>query len=201
MYTKELLIQLLKDWSERNGGEIPKKRTIGNDPSMPSEMPFRSQFGSWSKALKSAGFTPVKVIPVGAKKGKRNKLRKKVKSHDYYKVFEPTHPMATKNGYVLEHRKIAYDDGKLIDKTHEVHHINGIKTDNRSDNLMVLPKPEHTSLTHIGKSKINETHPKCRMCDARTRSKYGLCRKHYKLEWAKGAFKNIHETPELIQQP
>lgn len=151
---------------------------------MPSDMAFRKHFGSWGKALIASGFKPTKFIPVGARKGKRNKIRKRILSHGYILVYEPAHPMAMKNGYVREHRMIAYDTGKLVNKKDEIHHENNIKTDNSGINLIPLSKPEHTKITHIGR-KISDKHPKCKFCEVRTKSKYGLCAKHYKREWAK----------------
>ena len=119
---------------------------------MPSDMTFRLAFGSWGNALRAAGFEPIKVIPFGARKGRKNKKGvARIKSiHGYIHIFLPTHPMAMKNGYVREHRMVAYDAGLLIDPTMEVHHRNGIKTDNRIENLEIMTKAKHTSLTWKG---------------------------------------------------
>jgi hypothetical protein len=154
---------------------------------MPSDMAFRTHFGSWGNALNAAGFKPTKFIPIGAKKGKRNKQRKKVGSHGYIHIFEPSHPMAMKNGYVREHRKIAYDAGLIEDPKFEVHHINGNKKDNRLENLEVLTKEQHASLTHLGSRKKIKNGKVCKHegCLIITGSKYELCRTHYKSYWAK----------------
>ena len=88
-------------------------------------------------------------------KGSRNKkgVRRLLNKWGYYELFEPSHPMAKKNGYIREHRMIAYDKGLLKNPEDEVHHINGIKTDNRVENLQVLSKPEHTSISWKGKKR------------------------------------------------
>lgn len=185
-YTTDELIKLLQDWKALNN-QLPTKRLINSDPIMPSEMPFRTQFGSWAKAMEAAGFKPIKFIPIGAKKGKRNKSRKKIISKGYILLYEPNHPEAMKNGYVMEHRMIMYDFiGRKLLKDEDVHHINEIKNDNRIENLQLLKKSDHTRLTHLGKKKLSKDNSGvCRYlnCDTRTNSKFVLCKKHYKLQW------------------
>ena len=60
-----------------------------------------------------------------------------------------------KNGYlqffengkwVWVHRKIAEIQSGIIPEGHEVHHINGNKTDNRPENLQILSKEEHRAI-------------------------------------------------------
>lgn len=171
---------------------------------MPSEMPFRCVFGTWGKALKSAGFIPTKYIPIGARKGKKNKNGvKKIKdAHGYINIFNPSHPLSMKNGYVKEHRMIAYNNGLIKNSIHEVHHINGVKSDNRIKNLQVLTKEKHASITHKSIKK-NKNHHKCLFCEKNTRSKYQLCSYHYRNQWARlksGKIKKIYENPELLEK-
>lgn len=72
----------------------------------------------------------------------------------------PGHPNRSPNGYVREHRLVAEEalrqndpdsefliDGFLAPGT-DVHHINGVKDDNRAENLEVMWKGDHTRL-HI----------------------------------------------------
>jgi hypothetical protein len=172
---------------------------------MPSEMAFRTHFGSWAKALLAAGFEPTKFIPKGARKGSKNKVHKRVNSHGYIHIYKPEHPEAMRNGYVREHRMLMADHiGRRLLPNEEVHHKNGIKDDNRIENLQLLLKPDHTSITHTGLSRVTEINAKqCvfNNCTTLTRSGYGLCRKHYKLQWQrlkKGLIGSIYEDPDLL---
>lgn len=121
-------------------------------------------------------------------KGSRNKKPlKRIISHGYVMIFEPLHPEAMLNGYVREHRmKMSNHLGRRLRGYEEVHHINGDKQDNRLENLQLMTKAEHTSLTHKGKKRPQHGSVACFMCPTLTNSKYGLCRKHYKLEWQRG---------------
>ncbi len=73
-----------------------------------------------------------------------------VHKNDYIAVWEPKHPLANSNGYVLQHRKVAWDAGILTQKEMVVHHINGDRLDNRLENLEVMPLGQHTQLHRTG---------------------------------------------------
>ena len=70
---------------------------------------------------------------------------KSLTSDDYVRIYEPTHPLSTSQGWVLEHRKIMYYLG-LLDDESIVHHINHDKQDNSVQNLQVMTHEEHARL-------------------------------------------------------
>lgn len=95
---------------------------------------------------------------VGAKnpswKGGRTK-----DSEGYIKIWAKNHPNCDYNGYVMEHRLVMEKElGRYLTKDEIVHHINGIRDDNRPNNLAVMLKRNHGHHTFVKvlQAKIRE---------------------------------------------
>src|SRR5262245_1247958 len=82
----------------------------------------------------------------GGKGGKRPNYgsKRRVRDDGYVDLYLPDHPLARKDGYVFEHRVVAWETGLLTDPDKHVHHReDGDKTCNEASNLKVLSAPDH----------------------------------------------------------
>lgn len=131
-----------------------KKQWIG-DVNTPSDMPIRMRFGNWSNFLIEAGYKPRKPYlsdlarknSILAHIGKRScnwKGGRRIDKFGYVLIWKPKHPNAKIAGYIHEHRLVMSEFLKRpLHKWEYVHHINGIKTDNRVENLELMTKKVH----------------------------------------------------------
>ena len=93
------------------------------------------------KHTKSPGYTCSKKC-----NGVRSRLAV-VKCGEYLRVFAPEHPNASKQGYVLEHRVVAEQKiGRRLKRGEVVHHIDGNRSNNTTENLEVLTDSQHKLL-------------------------------------------------------
>lgn len=213
IYSRTELISLLMDYAQKNG-TAPTKRQLNGDASMPSDMAYRKEFGSWGNALRECGFEVQKPHPSNncrqavsrAKKGKTGELSPVWKGGKYTDKFGYIHIWdSKKQRYEREHRKIMAEHlGRELLKGEDVHHINGCKSDNRIDNLLLISKPQHTKL-HEKLGHHNQSVKKNKNCVFpgcmnKTSSKYCLCTKHYKLQWQRlkaGIVNSISDVKEI----
>jgi hypothetical protein len=84
-------------------------------------------------------------------------VKRRIRPDGYVDVWEPEHPLARRDGYLMEHRKIAYDAGLLVDSRMQIHHVNHDKQDNRLSNLHVVDIAEHAR-QHADEGLIHNQH-------------------------------------------
>ncbi len=89
----------------------------------------------------------------------------------YIKIWSSDHPNKDSSGYVLEHRLvyehylyILFDEHVYIPDHMDVHHLNGVKDDNRIQNLQLISKIDH-GILHHPKLSVNFF---CLVCGSKT---------------------------------
>jgi hypothetical protein len=145
----------------KKGNQIAK----GNKPNITS---FKSgERCSISTEFKKGRTSPMKGKKMSAELIEKNRqshkgiviLKNRGKNHwnwkggeyknkrGYIMTYNPDHPLNL-NKYVLKHRAVMEKHlGRYLDREECVHHVNGIKDDNRIENLMLVGRPHHGEIT------------------------------------------------------
>lgn len=81
----------------------------------------------------------------------------KCNNNGYVMILIPAHPFCDRHGYVREHRLVMEKKiCRFLQPKEQVHHINGVKDDNRISNLILTNIHEHTKLFHPDVLKKNQ---------------------------------------------
>ena len=119
-----------------------------------------------------------------------------IKKQGYVFVYNPNHPSnANKKGnypYVKRSRLVMEITlGRFLKPTEIVHHINGIKDDDRPENLVVTTRSSHMS-THKTRKKMGS----CKKCSKKTKDIIrGFCKKCY-ASWYYFNIKKLKKRPK-----
>jgi hypothetical protein len=159
-WNRQNLIELYQKVCKDQGNQITKKEW-NEHPDLPSDMPIRIYFKTWNAFVKACGFSPKKpYLSELAKEnsrqahiGKRSCHWKGGKIKDkfgYVQIWAPNHPNCKGVGYIHEHRLVMSKHLKRpLNSNENVHHKNGIRDDNRIENLelwsVVQPNGQRTN--------------------------------------------------------
>lgn len=100
----------------------------------------------------------ISISKIGKYKGKDNPHWKGGLIFDrdgYILLLKPNHPFCNSIGYIREHRLIMEEKlGRYLTPTEKIHHINGIRSDNRIKNLVLCQSGgKHAVKYHIKRDK------------------------------------------------
>lgn len=81
----------------------------------------------------------------------------KKRKKGYTDLYKPDHPFTKQDGYIKEHRFVMEQHlGRYLTPEERVHHINGVKHDNRIENLILFPNESEHQKYHQCILKIKE---------------------------------------------
>ena len=144
-------------WSEKETDLLKKLYNKVTNEELQMLFPNKTFLSIYKKAY-SLGLRKDKSISWLNRSISRRGIKKEITftSKGYKKIYLPEHHRADKRGRVFEHIVVweLANDQKLPDGCC-VHHINGIKGDNRSENLCMMTNREHTSF-HSTKRKLSD---------------------------------------------
>lgn len=80
-----------------------------------------------------------------------------IDKNGYVRILKRDYPKSDSNGYIREHILVwEQANQKPLPKGWHIHHINGIKDDNRLTNLIALPDKKHRRVFDIKNKRIQE---------------------------------------------
>ena len=159
--------KLSKEWKE-NIAKASRGRTVSEET--------RKKIGL-GNSIANKGKTGDKC---SAWKGGRYKT-----THGYILFYAPKHPHCNNRGYINEHRYIMEKHLKrILSKKEIVHHKNGIKDDNRIENLELIPSLSFHRIIH--RKQWHCDIPNC----SNIHYGKGLCSYHYQIQWTKNKKRN-----------
>lgn len=85
----------------------------------------------------------------------------------YIKIYQPTHPRSI-GGYIWEHQFVWENANEMyLPDGWVIHHMNGIKDDNRPENLKAVSRKEHIQLGNLYIERIRELEEEIKLLKSR----------------------------------
>ena len=110
----------------------------------------------WNKG-KKLGFIPEYAFKKGCIPWNRNGDGKHKSGGGYIYILKPNHPSINNQGYIPEHRFIMEKYlGRNLLSEERIHHLNGVVSDNRIENLQLFANQAKHSSIHYKNMRIDE---------------------------------------------
>ena len=146
-WTPHQLALLKKHYPHERSIDVAK--SIGRTKSAVDHMASRLKIGKDPASMYRIKAKAMRGAASGNFKGYRRKTSK-----GYVTLYRPGEEGTDKNGMIMEHRYLmAQHIGRPIAPDEAVHHINGVKTDNRIENLRLMDFGEHSALHNKERNK------------------------------------------------
>jgi len=158
-FTTQDVIGYLKAYYTTYGKHPSKSkwRVYALERQLPSYSTIETMFGGWRKALFAAEIPCNSCNPcataherakeankVCGKRGHRWKGGRRRNQDGYIIIYNPDWRTNGRRKYQFEHRLVMEQSvGRMLESDELVHHVNGIKDDNRPENLTILSRKTH----------------------------------------------------------
>ena len=154
----------MKTWTDKEVSILLENYNAVSNTTLLKMLPNKSKQAIYKKAYKMGlRKTPETEFlnRSEAKRGKNSYNWKggvKKNRQGYRLLLRPEHHRADTAGYVMEHIVVWEEEtGTLLPDNCCIHHLNGIKDDNRIENLCAMLQGAHTIYHHTGTKKSEKT--------------------------------------------
>lgn len=159
-------------------------------------MPQKKGCIPWNKGLKGIqkAWNKGKKLPEFSGEKSKNWKGGRYETQGYVFIYSPNHPRVKnqKRKYVFEHILVIEKKiGRFLKNNEVVHHINGIRNDNKINNLILFTRAQHMKFHNPLQYRTSEDmmkHRICSICNEKHWAK-GYCKKHYKQNLKQGIIK------------
>lgn len=144
-----------------------------------------NEFKIFHSRIKTAKYCSASCRGFGSGVKRLLKVKKRISTQGYYYIKKPNHYRCNKQGYVKIADIILEEKiNRKLNKNEIAHHINGDRLDDSPQNLEVMKKGEHDSLTGKERwskwrllSKWSIKHDCCIVCSTTSKkhARLGLC--------------------------
>ena len=134
--SRQRVFQILQTEAKREQGLLPK--VPGRQPKYANDQQKKEHYRLLRRQRKS---TPL------LRTGRPHKTT--TRNGSYLVEWAPGHPKAWDGRHVFQHILIWERQNGPLPEGYVIHHLNGIKDDNRLENLVALPRGKHHSNLHL----------------------------------------------------